>query len=315
MSNMFSRIPKDPFSMIGYLSLSGIHERKKEAIYNIKLFKNKKQLYKTYEFIEYSWFDCCKGDFDSLKGIGYLPINQSIIEYYDCLEMLIQAQYKAAYSSLRRMFEMAIMQIFFSTEGTDKEKAKKWYLAEEGTPNFSAMIIWLAKQDRFKDFEREFEFSTITKKKYHEICDIVHIKGLEKTYLRFQQSTSIYNGYHQKRFDKELFEKALNDIIDVVSIISVYYVLANPIIWFGLPMWRKFGDNPPMSGFLSEGQSQIVHDIVNDKYKLWFDKLSETDKEVISLKEWVLTRPDLTDEEIMEDIRKFDEMIESNNTK
>jgi hypothetical protein len=140
MKNSISKLPKDPFSMIGYLSLYGIQKRKKESLQEIKLYKNRKKFYYIHDFVEYVWFDSCKGDIQSISGINYLPINQASIEYYDCIEMAIFANYKAAYSSLRRLFEMAILQIYFSNDSSDKKKASNWYLSKDNAPSFSIMV-------------------------------------------------------------------------------------------------------------------------------------------------------------------------------
>ena len=102
--------------------------------------------------------------------------------------------------------------------------------------------------------------------------------------------------------------------ISCVEEIVVMLSLYNPIIIVALPLFEKFGTNPPMSGFFGEHQSQLINQLIPDRYKAFFENLKQTDEEIKGIVEWFTSLPDLTQEQIEEQIRPDKKFMEDLNS-
>lgn len=112
----------------------------------------------------------------------------------------------------------------------------------------------------------------------------------------------------------ETLESFANFYIKTVKEIVTLLALYNPKILLGLPIDEKFGLNPPFSGFFYEGQAEIVMKLIPDNYQEYFKTLKENDQENKVIMEWFDSMPDLTEEQIREQVKeqnKFFDQIKS----
>ena len=111
----------------------------------------------------------------------------------------------------------------------------------------------------------------------------------------------------------ETLETFCDFYIKVVEEIVVILSLYNPMILVGVPLDEKFGLNGPASGFFHEGQAEIVHLMIPDKYKEYFIELAENDDEVQGLLDYFDSLPDLTKEDVEKQIQEQKEFFEKVN--
>jgi hypothetical protein len=80
---------------------------------------------------------------------------------------------------------------------------------------------------------------------------------------------------------------------------------ANPIILVGLDMDAKFGLNGPVSGFYSDGQSELLRALILDEARPFLEATAAEDPEVVGLREWHSALPDITEEELALQAEQF----------
>lgn len=101
----------------------------------------------------------------------------------------------------------------------------------------------------------------------------------------------------------------LNATIDTISQVAVVVTLTNPTLIVGLPIDEKFGLNPPASGVFNQGQAERLRALVPVELLPHLLKLAESDPESAAVIDWIRTRPDLTEEDVKEQLRRSDEEV------
>ena len=75
-------------------------------------------------------------------------------------------------------------------------------------------------------------------------------------------------------------------------------LLKYPIGMQNLPLFNKFGDNPPAGGFLDEFSYYPVMNILDKETKDALLDISNRDPDAIGMRDAILAMPDLTEEEL-----------------
>jgi len=101
----------------------------------------------------------------------------------------------------------------------------------------------------------------------------------------------------------ETLETVCDLYIKTVGEIVVILALYNPMILVGVPLDEKFGLNGPMSGYYYDGQAELVHKLIPDIYKQYFQDIAKNDEEIKSVIEYFNSLPDLTNEDIEKQVR------------
>lgn len=302
----FSKIPEDNFERIALLSTYKIEEIKVESRRSIKNYPKIKLINDIFSFVNDIWFDSVPGFYSIHKKVGFVPLNQAKIDFLSCIEQLTFANYRSSYDSLRRMYEMAILQIYFSLDSVSEEVVQKWKNSEINTPNFSKMFDVIVKEEKFSNFNNTYGLLNEAKNHYWNLCNKIHVKGISNSYIDFSNSVVSIAEIPIKKTDQNIIFSIFDSIIISFQIISSVYSLNNPIILVGLPLYEKFGSNRPMSGFLDFSQSKITWNILDKKYDSYFKALIKADEGVKSLKDWVLTQKDIS----INDNELFEEQLE-----
>ena len=95
------------------------------------------------------------------------------------------------------------------------------------------------------------------------------------------------------------------------ALVQIPLALYNPILLVGLPLPEKFGMNPPFSGFYEQGESDLLWELLPEKYQPFFREVWQSDAEVLSLIQWFDSLPTLTKEESEESVRQFERTFRS----
>jgi hypothetical protein len=97
----------------------------------------------------------------------------------------------------------------------------------------------------------------------------------------------------------------------VVKALVTMILLKYPIGMQKLPLWEKFGLNPPMGGFLEDSSREVVLFMLSETEKNFLNEISNNDPLVKEISKDLLSRPDLTEEQIEEQSKRNQELMKN----
>lgn len=311
----FDKYDLPPLDRKGKIFIDGIQERVNHSLEFIKAqYQNFEKLKIAIDFIEYYLSDAIKSDFEQLLRVGYFPATETEMELDHAIKHSLIGSYKAAFADLRRALELTLTSIYFTSEHSDKKQAVQWVESQTNSPFVSEMLNKLIKSGRYKDINENYKWSDNLKKFYWEISDFAHNKGQLKSYLELNGTNFFISGTSAPRINIKTLSTFCDAYISCVEEIVVMLSLYNPVIIVSLPMLEKFGLNLPMSGFFEEHQSAVINQIIPNRYKDFFENLKQSDEEIKGIVEWVSSLPDLSQEQIEEQIRENKNFMEDLNS-
>lgn len=304
-----------PLDRKGKIFIDGIQERVNHSLEFIKTkYPNFEKLKIAIDFIEYHNSEAVKADFEQLERVGYFPATETEMELDHAIKHSLIGSYKAAFADLRRALELTLTSIYLTSEHIDKKQAVQWLNSQTNSPFVSEMLQKLIKSGRYKDINDNYKWSDNFKQFYWNISDFAHNKGQLKSYRRLNETNFFMSGTSAPRVNLKTLSIFCDAYITCVEEIVVMLSLYNPVIIVSLPMFEKFGLNPPMSGFFEEHQSEVINQIIPNRYKPFFENLKQSDEEIKGIVEWVSSQPDLTQEQIEEQIREDEKFMDDLNS-
>lgn len=299
----------------GKIFIDSIEARVNRSLEFIKKeYSNFQRLEYALDFIDYHHSDTIKADFEQLVRVGYFPATEAEMELDHAIKHALIGSYKAAFADLRRALELTLTSIYLTSEHAAKEQAVQWMNSQADTPFVSEMLKKLIRNGRYKDINEAYNWSENLKKFYWNISDFAHNKGQLKSYRQLNETNFFMNGTSAPRANMKTLSVFCDAYISCVEEIVVMLSLYNPVILVALPVFEKFGTNPPMSGFFDDVQSEAVNRLIPDKYKIFFENIKQTDEEVKGLIEWFDAQPDLTQEQIEEQIKHDNQFFDDLNS-
>lgn len=306
-----------PIEKKGKLFIHGIEERVNASIEYIQTrFDNYKELELANDYIELFHSDTIKADINQLTKLGYYPSTETEMELDHSIKHALIGSYKSSFSDLRRALELTVVAVYLSSEEIEKQKAINWIMSIQDTPGFSNVLSKLIKNGRFKEINDKCDWKANLQNLYWLLSDFSHNKGQLKGY-RELNNTNFFTGGSSVpsiKFEtlKLFCEYYILTIKEIVALQSLY----NPVILVGVPFEEKFGLEGPMSGYMNEGQAELVRELIPEKYREYFDFLIENDDEIKSIVDYFNSLPDLTEEDIKAQAKRqkefFDEMNKKN---
>jgi hypothetical protein len=305
-------LPQDSLELKGRLYLTGIENRLEDSLKFISdSYTQKNWLDDCLKFVNWHMADGVKSTIDQLNTIGFYPIVEASLELDHSLKHALFGSYKAAFADIRRALELAVLSVYFVSSESRSEKAKEWIKSKTDTPFMSRMLKELIKSDRFLELHTQCNWEADVKELYYGISDYSHNKGTEKSYNHLNRINFHTGGSHLPNIYTETLSIFLDHYIKTVRQIATILALYNPVLLIGLNMEEKFGFNDPFSGYYGDYESGLLTKLIPDNYKPFFEHLKTTDEEVIGTKKWIKSLPDITEEEIEEQIKKQDEFLNS----
>ena len=255
--------------------------------------------------------DAIKADIEQHRRIGFYPAVEAQMELDNAVKHALIGSYKAAFGDLRRALELIVLSNYLSSEKTKRKDSIDWMNSNQNTPYTANMIGALVKDGRYKALNDSNQWAKNLKQCIGSLADISHNKGRMMGYMELNKINMHIGFTHLPNIDLKTLEMFCNVFIGVVGEIVVLLALYNPIVLVGLPIDEKFGFNPPMSGFYCDIQSERLTSLIPDRYLEFFKLLRDNDEQIESLTEWVEGFPDLTSEEMEQQIKDQDTFLNS----
>jgi hypothetical protein len=302
-----------PIERKGKLFINGIEERVDASLEFIQTkYGNNEELELAIDYIEYFHSETIKADVEQLFKLGYYPSTETEMELDHSIKHALIGSYKSSFSDLRRALELTVTAAYLSSEEVDRQKAVDWIMSLKDTPGFSNVLSKLIKSGRYKDIEEKCGWKNNLQNLYWSLSDFSHNKGQLKGYRELNNTNFFTAGTSLPTIKKETLELFCDFYIQTVKEIVAVQSLYNPVILVGVPFEEKFGLEGPMSGYLNDGQAELINKLIPENYREYFDYLIEYDEEIKSVVEYFNSLPDLTEEDIKLQAKRqgefFDEM-------
>lgn len=224
------------------------------------------------------------------------------------VSLLFLGFYKDCFRSLRSFLELNIFALYnFVNE--DEEAFKKWLSGKSYTPKFVNMLKFLDENScYFKNLNKEFGWVDNIESLYNELSGFIHTRGAEHTHTSLKNTNQIVFSEFGLKTGAELLLKS-------VRLISMGFVINFPMSFQPLPLFEKFAFNPPVGGFLDEGQVEMIKNIFQKEIIPGLSAICLSNEDSRSLADGVKSMPDLTEMEILNSFNKTIELDELKSSK
>ena len=248
--------------------------------------------------------ECPPAELDALRKVGYFPFAEASAEIDYAIMMSLVGAYKLGYHALRSFLELTIVGIYYVSDASTEDDATGWLSGELVTPFMSVVRRKLLKLPAFAAAEANVKFDELLNDVYSRISDRTHTRGTPHAHAALSKS-------NRPRFVEATMRKFVADAREVCQVAAVALAIQRPILLISLPLWERFGLNPPMSGYLEAMESENLRSFIEPKRLLWLEEYASADENVRLVIDWIESRPDLTPEEIELQKRAHDEWLQS----
>ncbi|TDP26983.1 hypothetical protein DEU29_1404 [Idiomarina aquatica] len=261
-------------------------------------YESRGQLKEAVDFCFHDLIEAPKGDVESLAKVGFFPWVEASKELDQSLSLILKGHFKHAYDSYRRAIELVITGAFYVSDDVDKQKAQEWMKSDRSTPNFKRACEALVKGSYFGDLNKQCNWLDDILDFFWKLSDKVHVKGIENSFSEVSPVYSFINGIGDPVFSEKGCKPALDTYLLTVSHIAVVVAASNPFVLQGFDLDIKFGLNPPASGFFYPRQAERLAGLIPTRYKPYFERLLEVDENLIGIRNWFESLPDITEEDV-----------------
>jgi len=299
-----------PIEKKGKLFIHGIDERVDASLEFIKTnYENSVELELAIDYIEYFHSETIKADINQLTKLGYYPSTETEMELDHSIKHALIGSYKSSFTDLRRALELTVTAIYLSSEDVDRQKAVDWIMSVKDTPGFSNVLSKLIKNGRYKDINDQCEWKINLQNLYWLLSDFNHNKGQLKGYRELNNTNFFTAGTSLPTIKIDTLSLFCDYYIKTVKEIVALQSLYNPVILVGVPVEEKFGLEGPMSGYLNDGQAEVINKLIPENYRDYFNHLIGHDEEIKSVIEYFNSLPDLTEDDLNVQAKRQDELF------
>lgn len=235
----------------------------------------------------------------------FFPYIESTEELQISINLAMFGFYKQAFSSLRCALEVGMLSVYYNINDEGQDVVQDWLKSrdtwEANTPR--AKKIWqiLSTNKNIKEFDAKFglqdDFESLS-----YLHNYVHTKGYKfSNYLGKIKS-------NWQTFESDIFVKWSEAYEKVVKLLIKLHILKYPITMIEYEWGRKTGiDNPyPV---LDICEVSRVKNLLSRDELIEIEKISENDTFTQDLFEHIKSLPDMTEEEIEDQMFEMDKSI------
>lgn len=230
----------------------------------------------------------------------FFPYSESYYELENSFELCELGFYRHSLFTLRCVLELGVMELYFDKENQAHIGIQNWLRSDDRTPDFRSSLRSLFKLEYFRRFNEIFSLQQEVENIYSSLNDYVHVRGYH--YSTRGQTRSNFN-----RFSDSSLRRYVEFMKKIVTAIVTMILLKYPIGMQNLPLWDKFGLNPPAGGFLDESSRSVVLVILDEDTKKVLQDISNNDPTINGIVRHILSMPDLTEEELTRQRAEWDE--------
>lgn len=233
--------------------------------------------------------------FESQARIGYFPFAEASTDGAFAIDLALSGLYKPAYSCLRSFLELSFVGLHYLALPDRDRSGVKWLEGESSTPFRSRVVRALQAHPQFSAAAKKVDLFGRFDSLYGRLSDITHTKGLDYGHIKISKANF-------PRFVDSSLREFSQAAHEAASLVATAFSILRPVVLIPLPLFEKFGLNPPASGFLEGSEVEDVMSLLPSGHREWLGSRGDSDEEARSVLAWILELPDLSEEEIQKQV-------------
>ncbi len=230
-----------------------------------------------------------------------LPIMESYIELENAYHLLLLGMYKQSFATLRNVVELGLLSIYFVSK---PEELQIWYEGKIDTPSIKEISSVINHHENVQYFLKKHpSYIKGLQKQINDLHNYVHTRGGRRSNLFLEQATTFNSKYREK-----LFNYWYKYVLLICRLIVLYHILIFPIGITEFNWFKKVGiDNPfPV---LDMGIVRRIKQLFPVKVIKTLLDIFQNDTDAQNLYRDITALPDLTREQIDQQILEFDKLL------
>lgn len=231
---------------------------------------------------------------ETLKKLGsghFFPIAESFRELEASFLLAACGFYRHALVGLRSALELALIGIYKDRNDEAEKEISSWLRSSERHLNYKKMFKEMKNVPSFSRWFANTNFYDSVMETYDNLGGFVHVRGFP--YSSMSLSEANFN-----RFNHEVLGHFVDQLCHIARCIVIVILLKYPWGIEPLPVFAKFGLNPPLGGLLDEQAHAKVCAILEPWEVALLKVICSGDAESRGRIEGILAMSDLTSEEI-----------------
>lgn len=235
----------------------------------------------------------------------YFPFIDSWEELQVSFNQICFGLYKQAFVSLRSGLELGMLSVYFNINDDGHNAVKDWLQSKEAkeadTPHTKTIWKILKQNDIIRLFNEKHDLEKVHKDLGY-LHNYVHTKG-----AKYSNGMGISKSNSQT-FESKLILKWLDTYAEIISLVCTLHLLKYPISVIRFDYSKKFGIDIPSFGNLEEHNIDRISTILPADYLADIETIAQVDKATQETIKEVKAFPDMTEEQVEEQIINLEKM-------
>ncbi len=212
--------------------------------------------------------------------------------------------YKQAFVTLRSALELGLLSVYYNINDDGHETVSEWYRSQEtseaNTPRSEKIWKILLSNCIIKQFNDKFDIKQLHLNLGY-LHNYVHSKG-----LKYSNSLDGIAYKNSQSFEEKALKLWLTSFEKIIQLIATLHLLKYPIAVIEFDYGKKFGIDIPNFGGLEKFKIDKISSILPAGFIDEIKKIAMLDPKTQSVYEAISKLPDMTDEEIENQIIEFE---------
>jgi hypothetical protein len=231
------------------------------------------------------------------------PYDESWDELQISFNLISFGLYKQAMVSLRSALELGLLSVYYNINNEGHIAVKKWLsskdVKEADTPRITDVWKIISKNENIQKFQ---EKQNIKERllKLGFLHNYVHTKG----HVFSNKLGRLKSNF--QTFEADYINKWLETYEEIILIVMTLHILKYPASMIRYDYSNKFGINIPSFSHLQEHEIDKFKKYLSKDYFELLKEISLNDDETKNFLEWVTSHPDMTEEDVENQIIEMD---------
>jgi hypothetical protein len=210
--------------------------------------------------------------------------------------LLFNGFYKDSFRAMRSFLELMLFSLSNFTE-EDKVYFSEWLAGKKSTPKLAKLLDSISVKEGIKELNKRLNWKDDVLALHYELSGYIHTRGARHTNTSLRNSNLV-------EFSEMGLERGVDLLLRTMRRSAEAFVAVFPMALRPLPLLDKFAFNPPVGGFLDGGQVDGVKAIFEKRALDVLFGVVAADVDATSMVEWVMSRPDVSEEEFAKSMRE-----------
>lgn len=235
-------------------------------------------------------FDCIPLTEQNLFSGHNYPIMDASEEFQISASLASMGLYRQSIISLRNVLELGLLSVYWNIDDLGHINIQNWKKSLEDTPRLPAIWKKLNAHKNIHKLQSVYDLKSDLLG-LNELHDYVHYKG-----YKYGNNLGVMKG-NIPEFIEISFQKWVSYSKKIIRIICILHLLKYPSATWDYNFHNKFGFEVPSFPHTQFGKVEMIKTLIGESLFDLIKQIAEQDDEFIEFKEWILSMPDMTEEQ------------------